>query len=100
MKLYTLKLVTIISDDALTENLTDDIKKLGAKGYTLEVAKGEGSHNTRTSELEGENIKLETIVSETVADKIMILLAEKYFEQYGLIAYVQNIDVYRGEKFI
>jgi len=98
--LQTLKLVTIISDDALTQNLIDDVKRLGAKGYTMEVAKGEGSHNSRTFELEGENIKLETIVSESVAEKIMNLLAEKYFEHYGLIAYVQNIDVYRGEKFI
>lgn len=98
--MHTLILVTIISDDALTQNLIDDIKSLGAKGYTMEVAKGEGSHNSRTFELEGENIKLETIVSESVAEKIMNLLAEKYFEHYGLIAYVQNIDVYRGEKFI
>ena len=56
-----LKLVTIISDDALTQILIDDVKRLGAKGYTMEVAKGEGSHNSRTFELEGENIKLETI---------------------------------------
>ncbi len=100
MTLHTLKLVTIISDDVLTQNLIADIKSLGAKGYTMEVAKGEGSHSSRTYELEGENIKLETIVSETVADNILMLLAEKYFEHYGLIAYVQNIDVYRGEKFI
>jgi hypothetical protein len=35
--LQTLKLVTIISDDALTQNLIDDVKRLGAKGYTMEV---------------------------------------------------------------
>lgn len=98
--MHTLKLITIISDDALRQNLIDDIKKLGAKGYTMEVAKGEGTHNSRTYELEGENIKLEIIVSETVAGNIIKLLAEKYFEHYGLIAYVQNIEVYRGEKFI
>lgn len=100
MTFHTLKLLTVICDDALTQNLIDDIKSVGAKGYTMEAAKGEGSQGSRTFELEGENIKLETIVSEAVAEKIMILLAKKYFEHYGLIAYVQNIDVYRGEKFI
>lgn len=82
------------------ENLIEDIKNLGAKGYTMETAKGEGSHGSRMYELEGENIRLETIVSETVSNDIMSLLAKKYFDHYGIIAYVQNIDVYRADKFI
>jgi nitrogen regulatory protein P-II 2 len=100
MNLSILKLVTIIADNSLKQNLLDDIKALGAKGYTLTEAEGEGSHGSRLFELEGENIKLELIVSESVAEKIIERLADKYFERYGVVSYVQTVEVLRGNKFI
>lgn len=43
MALVSLKLVTIIAEGFLEEKLVRDIKRLGAKGYTITDARGEGS---------------------------------------------------------
>lgn len=100
MHAYPLKLVTIIADEALEKKLIADIKRLGAKGYTIGKAHGEGAKGERMSEWEGENLRLETLVSEQVAEKIMTRLAEEYFPNYTIIAYLSDVAVLRGEKFI
>ncbi len=99
MALVSLKLVTIIAEGFLEERLVREIKKLGAKGYTITSARGEGSRGVRASEWEGNNIRLETIVSPSVAEKILNRLAEVYFANYAVIAFVENVEVVRGEKY-
>lgn len=99
MALVSLKLVTIIAEGFLEEKLVRDIKRLGAKGYTITDARGEGSRGVRASEWEGSNIRLETIVSPAVADKILGHLAEVYFANYAVIAFVENVEVVRGDKY-
>jgi nitrogen regulatory protein P-II 2 len=99
MQLYPLKLVTIIADEVIEKRLVADVKKLGAKGYTIAKAHGEGAKGERMSEWEGENIRLETLVSESVAEKIMAHLAKEYFPNYTIIAYLSDVAVLRGEKF-
>ncbi|MCS7067138.1 MAG: transcriptional regulator [Meiothermus sp.] len=99
MALVSLKLVTIIAEGFLEEKLVREVKKLGAKGYTITPARGEGSRGVRASEWEGNNIRLETIVSPAVAEKILNRLAEVYFPNYAVIAFVENVEVVRGEKY-
>jgi nitrogen regulatory protein PII len=100
MKTISLKLLTIIADEALQKRLIDDVKKLGAKGYTIEKAHGEGEHGGRVSQWEGENIRLELLVSEATANKILEKLAHDYFDRYSIIAYLSDAQVLRGEKFL
>lgn len=99
MALVALKLVTIIAEGFLEEKLVREIKKLGAKGYTITPARGEGSRGVRASEWEGSNIRLETVVSPAVAERILNHLAETYFANYAVIAYVETVEVVRGEKY-
>lgn len=99
MALVSLKLVTIIAEGFLEEKLVRDIKRLGAKGYTITDARGEGSRGVRASEWEGSNIRLETIVSPAVAERILNHLAEVYFSNYAVIAFVENVEVVRGDKY-
>ncbi|WP_299432430.1 transcriptional regulator [uncultured Meiothermus sp.] len=99
MILVSLKLVTIVAEGFLEEKLVREVKKLGARGYTITPARGEGSRGVRTSEWEGGNIRLETIVSPAVADKILERLAEAYFANYAVIAFVDTVEVVRGDKY-
>ena len=99
MALVARKLVTIIAEGFLEERLVRDIKRLGAKGYTITAARGEGSRGVRASEWEGGNIRLETVVSPLVAEKILGYLAEVYFANYAVIAFVENVEVVRGDKY-
>ncbi|MDM7323555.1 MAG: transcriptional regulator [Thermus sp.] len=100
MDLKPLKLVTIVAESILEKKLVEEIKRLGAKGYTIVPARGEGSRGMRTLDWEGQNIRLETIVPEEVALRILARLQEAYFPHYAVIAYVENVFVVRGEKYI
>jgi nitrogen regulatory protein PII len=99
MALVTQKLVTIVAERLLKERLLREIKELGAKGFTITEATGEGSRGVRASEWEGRNIKIETVVSPTVAVKIIDHIAQHYFQYHAVIVYAQTIEVVRGEKY-
>ncbi|KGQ22742.2 P-II family nitrogen regulator [Thermus filiformis] len=100
MELVRLKLVTIVAEAVLEHRLVEEIKRLGAKGYTLVDARGEGSRGLRTMDWEGKNIRLETIVSEEVALRILARLQEAYFPHYAVVAFVENVEVVRGDKYV
>mgnify|MGYP003445139245 CR=1 FL=1 len=95
MELVPLKLVTIVAESLLEKRLVEEVKRLGAKGYTITPARGEGSRGIRSVDWEGQNIRLETIVSEEVALRILQRLQEEYFPHY-----VENVWVVRGEKYV
>lgn len=99
MQTMPLKLVTIIAEAFLEEKLVREVKKLGASGYTLSPARGEGSRGVRASEWEGGNVRLEVVVSPQVAERILERLAEVYFPSYAVIAFTQTVEVVRGEKY-
>jgi nitrogen regulatory protein P-II 2 len=99
MKLIPLKLVTIIALDTLADRLIKDIKNCGSKGYTIVEVEGEGLQSKHFSDWEGRNVRIDTLVKDEVAESIMQLLVEKYFEKYGVIAFVTTAEVLRKEKF-
>lgn len=100
MKTVVLKRVTIIAEALLEERLVRDVKRLGARGYTVTEVRGEGSRGVRASEWEGHNVKLESIVSPDVADRVLEHLAATYFPHFAVIAYVEDVSVVRGEKYV
>jgi len=99
MQTVPLKLLTVIAEAVLEERLLRDIRERGAKGYTLDNVRGEGSRGVRATEWEGKNIKVETIVDAATADKILDHLAKHYFPRYAVIAYIHDVGVVRGDKY-
>ncbi len=99
MQTVTVKLVTIIAESVLADRLTRAILADGATGYTLSAATGAGSRDMRASTLDGENIRIETLVSPAVADALLERLARDWFPHYAVIAWVSDAAVVRGEKY-
>ncbi|MCC5835897.1 MAG: hypothetical protein JJU20_14315 [Opitutales bacterium] len=99
MNLTPMKRVTIVTESLLVDRLQDDILRLGASGFTTTLAEGRGSRGVRASEWEGRNVKIETLVTPTVATRLLEHLAESYFENYAVIAYAHDVEVVRGEKY-
>lgn len=93
------KLVTVIAERLLEERLLGDIKALGAHGHTVTDVRGSGTRGVHASDWEGGNVKIETVVPEAVATRILELLAERYFARFAVIGYVTDLEVVRGEKF-
>jgi hypothetical protein len=100
MKTVPLCLLTIIAEALLKERLIHDLREAGAKGFTITDADGEGCRQRRVGEILGANIRLETIVSDEVADRLLHLLSTDYFERYAVIAFISTVNVVRGEKSV
>lgn len=99
MKTKTLKRLTIIAEAVVAEEITAEILRHGATGYTITEAEGQGSRGIRASEWEGKNIKIETLARAEVADSILTTIADRYFKHYAVVAYMHDVEVVRGEKY-
>jgi nitrogen regulatory protein PII len=95
-----LNLLTIIAEEALASSLEAEIVEIGAKGYTFSSVSGKGLHGLRDNQWEGENIKIETVVSEETCKKILGHLQRKYFERYAMIAFYHPVNVVRTSHFL
>jgi nitrogen regulatory protein P-II 2 len=99
-QLMRLRLVTIVAERVLRSRLLDEIRRLGARGFTVSEVTGEGSRGVRASEWEGSNIRIETIVPPDVAERIVESVASTWFHYHAVIVFVQDVDVVRGDKYI
>lgn len=97
--LKPVKMITIIALDVLAERLIVDLKSCGIQGYTLAEVAGEGLHGRHFSGWEGKNIRIETLTNESKATALMELLRREYFEKFGIVAFVQTVEVLRPEKY-
>jgi nitrogen regulatory protein P-II 2 len=100
MHVHPLKLVTIIAEPVLEARITDELRKLGATGFNVVEGRGQGSRQLHATEVPGVNVRIETIVSPETAEVIVAHLAKQYFDAYAVIAYVSDVQVVRGEKYV
>lgn len=99
MNTVPLKKVTVIAEAVLEPEILRALRGLGATGYTIAEARGEGSRGVRASEWEGRNVVIEALVDAGTADRILEHVARAYFEHYAVVAYLTDVQVVRGEKY-
>lgn len=99
MLTYPFKLVTIIAEPVLEPRIRQELRKLGASGFTVVEGRGEGSRALHAAEIPGINVRIETIVPPEVAERIVTHMATNYFTDYEVIAYLSDVQVVRGEKY-
>ncbi len=101
MQTVKLKLVTIIAEAILEDRLVRELKQLGARGYTVSgEVHGEGTRGMPVIDMEGQNIRIETLVNSTIAERIMAYVAEHYFTDFAVIVYAVDAEVIRAEKYL
>lgn len=94
-----LKLVTIVTEGLLKDEMGNLLREQGATGFTITRCEGGGSRGVRAQDWEGPNQRFECIVSEEVADSILAEVGRIYLEDYAVIAWLTDVSVLRGEKF-
>lgn len=99
MLTFPFKLVTIIAEPVLEPRITQELRRLGATGFTVVEGRGQGSRALHAAEIPGINVRIETIVPPDVAETIVAYLARTYFTDYEVIAYLSDVSVVRGEKY-
>lgn len=95
-----LMLVTIVAEAILERRITRAIIELGASGYTVTPAHGQGSRGSRSGDLQGGNVRIETLTSFDVATRILEHVEHEYFAHYAVVAWVVEAGVLRGDKYL
>lgn len=100
LQLHPLKLVTIVAETVLRDRITRRLLERGATGFTVTESRGRGSRGIRTGDVPGEGVRIECLVTREVAIEILGEVSERYFTDYAVIAWVTEVEVVRGEKYI
>jgi nitrogen regulatory protein P-II 2 len=99
MKTVPMKRVTTIGDETVRYRIVKEIHEMGVTGYTDFVVHGRGARGVRPSPGEPANATIEVITTPELAQRILEHVAQHYFENYAMIAFLDNVEVLRGEKF-
>jgi nitrogen regulatory protein PII len=91
--------VTIVAEALLEDRIVRELRGLGARGFTIADVRGQGSRGVRAGDWEGRNVRIETIVSDEVAERVLEHVATQYFANYAVIAWVDEVEVVRGDKY-
>ncbi len=100
MEKHVRRLLTVITEANLERSLIEDLRQLGARGYTITDARGQGHRGKRALDWEhGGNIRLEVICDAALAERLAAHLRERYYDHYAMILFVADVEVLRPEKF-
>lgn len=100
MKLYSMKLVTIVCEALARTPVADLLNGIGAHGYTLFQVEGVGAQGSRVADIEEfANIQIEVVLQPDMAMQLLERLERDFFARFAMIAYATDIQVIRSEKF-
>jgi hypothetical protein len=87
-------LLTIVTEAALEPKLTDDVERLGARGWTVTDARGKGEWGEREPGWDTSgNIRLEVICAPLVADEIAAYVTSTYGSDHPMALYLSEVRV-------
>lgn len=100
MHTVAMKRVVIIGDCDLEQKMFNEIRELGATGYTIfHSVQGQGERGIRPRHAVSGNIKIEVIATAEVAEQIPEHVAKNYFDNDAMIGFLDDVEVLYGEKF-
>ena len=100
MNLERRKLLTVVTEAALERELLREIVRLGAHGYTVTDAHGQGRRGIRDGGWDfSANIRIDVICTAQTARVIAAALRERYYDNYAMILFIADVEVLRPEKF-
>jgi len=100
LEVARVKLVTIIVPSELRDRVQGDLKTLGASGCTLSNVTGRGLHGVRkASFFDTGNVKIETLVVQEVAERILERIKGQYAE-FDTLAYAYDVEAVPREHFV
>ncbi|KGA04627.1 MAG: hypothetical protein GM43_3725 [actinobacterium acMicro-4] len=87
------------TNSAPEKNLVVIVRSSVTRAYTVSTTHGEDPRNQRAGDISGENIRIESVLSEAVLDEVLAKVAADYFPHYALSAWVTDVEVLRDERY-
>ena len=96
----TRKLITIVTELSLENTLTRALEAFKISGYTILDARGKGSRGDRGGGWDASrNIRVEVVCESDVATEINNMLKERFYDNFAMISFTQDVTVLRPDKF-
>ena len=92
------RLLTIIAEAVVEERLLRDLRSWGVGGFSVGRSEGD-PFGSRVADVEGAFVRIECIISEATAERVLRELAQRYLERFKVVAYDHPVRVVRGEKY-
>ncbi len=92
------RLVTVIAEAVLEDRILHDLRSWGVEGLTLVRAEGD-PFGSRVGDVEGGFLRVECVVGDEVAGRVLAGLSERYFGRFKVVAYDHDVRVVRGAKY-
>ncbi len=92
------RLVTIIAEAVLEDRLLADLRRWGVGGLTVVRAEGD-PFGSRVGDVAGAFLRLECVVGDATAERVLNGLAASYLERFKVVAYDHSVRVVRGAKY-
>ena len=100
MNQHPKKLLVIVAEAALEKALVQDVKRLGAHGYTVYDVRGAGGSGERAGAWEADRtIEMKVVCDAEVADRIGQAVLAAYSAHYGLTIFFADVTVLRADKY-
>jgi len=99
MNTVRMKRITMIGDNTVQYRILQEVRDMGATGYTCYPASGQGDRGIRPRHAEPANAKIEVIATPELAHRILEPVSKNYFDDYAMIAFLDDVEVVRGDKF-
>lgn len=93
------RLVTVIAEAVIEDRIVRDLRAWGVGGLTIVRAVGD-PFGSRVGDVEGGFRRIECLVSDATADRVMAGLAEHYLMRFKVVAYDHVVRVVRGGKYV
>ena len=93
------RLKSIVGDETVGYRIVKEIRDLGATGYNYHLVQGYGGGGERPRRGEPGNTKIEVICTAELAHRILEHVGQHYCDKYKFIAFLDDVEVLRGEKF-
>jgi hypothetical protein len=99
MQLYPMKMITIVGEEFLRDQVVRKVVELGATGCSYHSTQGQGKTPGRHNDVFSANFQLKAVCPADVAERILGYLAEHYFRRHAIVAWLSDVEVVRPEHF-
>ncbi len=88
------KLMTIMTEAAIENDVLNELVKLGAKGYTSIDARGKGHRGVRNAAWGlSANVRIEVMDTEENVRKMAAAMKERYYRNYAMLIFLHDVEV-------
>nr|WP_282571303.1 transcriptional regulator [Methylonatrum kenyense] len=87
-------MLTVVSESILEDRLIDEIRELGATGYTVTDARGWGKHGKRRGKWQQDsNVQIQVVGPRELCEAICARFKEEYQTDFGLLLLISPVEV-------